>query len=229
MFVAVYDNLLKDKPKNNFTIGINDDVTYTSLSYTDIELSHPGEVSCKLWGLGGDGTVGANKNAISTIGLVANKYAQAYFAYDSMKSGGLTQSHLRFGDTPIRSTYSVSAADFIAVHAPTFVNKYDTTEDLKDGGTYLLNCPWAAEELDGRLPGKMKRDLANKHANFYIIDAAKLAAEIGLGKRTNSILQGAFFALTKVIPLDMAVADMKKNNYNLLHCDAGSLPRRLVI
>ena len=221
MFVAVYDNLLKDKPKNNFTIGINDDVTYTSLSYTDIELSHPGEVSCKLWGLGGDGTVGANKNAISTIGLVANKYAQAYFAYDSMKSGGLTQSHLRFGDTPIRSTYSVSSADFIAVHAPTFVNKYDTTEELKDSGTYLLNCPWPAEELDERLPGKMKRDLANKHANFYIIDAAKLAAEIGLGKRTNSILQGAFFALTKVIPLDIAVADMKKNNYNSYFKKAG--------
>ena len=220
--IAVYDNLKKDRPKNSFTIGIVDDVTHTSLDYQEVELSHPGEVSCKLWGLGGDGTVGANKNAISTIGLVANKYAQAYFSYDSMKSGGLTQSHLRFGDNPIRSTYNVSSADFIAVHAPTYVSKYDTTEDLKEGGTFLLNCPWSVEELETRLPGKMKRDLANKHAQFYIIDAAKLAVEVGLGaNRTNSILQAAFFALTKVIPLDMAVEDMKKNNYNSYFKKAG--------
>ena len=131
-----------------------------------------------------------------------------------MKSGGLTQSHLRFGDEPIRSTYLVSSADFVAVHAPTYVKKYDTTEDLKEGGTFLLNCPWTMEELDAHLPAKMKRDLARKHANFYIIDAAKLAQEIGLGKRTNNILQGAFFALTKVIPMDLAIEDMKKNNYN---------------
>ena len=220
--IAVYDNLKQDKPKNNFTIGIVDDVTYTSLDYKEVEMPHPGEVSCKLWGLGGDGTVGANKNAISTIGLVANKYAQAYFSYDSMKSGGLTQSHLRFGDQPIRSTYLVSSADFVAVHAPTYVNKYDTTEDLKEGGTYLLNCPWSVEELEERLPGKMKRDLARKHAQFYIIDASKLAVSVGLGaNRTNSILQAAFFALTKVIPLDMAVEDMKKNNYNSYFKKAG--------
>ena len=150
----------------------------------------PGEISCKIWGLGGDGTVGANKNAISTIGLVGNKYAQAYFSYDSMKSGGLTQSHLRFGDKPIRSTYLVSSADFVACHAPTYVEKYDLTEDIKDGGIFLLNCPWPAEELEHRLPAKMKRDLASKHAQFYIIDAAKLAKEIGLGKHTNNILQG---------------------------------------
>ncbi|MBT9684152.1 pyruvate:ferredoxin (flavodoxin) oxidoreductase [Pseudoflavonifractor sp. MCC625] len=220
-FIAVYDNLKQENPKNNFTIGIIDDVTHTSLDYKEVELAHPGEVACKLWGLGGDGTVGANKNAISTIGLVANKYAQAYFSYDSMKSGGLTQSHLRFGDHPIRATYNVSSADFVAVHAPTYVNKYDTTADLKDGGTYLLNCPWSVEKLGERLPAKMKRDLANKHAQFYIIDAAKLAGEIGLGKRTNSILQAAFFALTKVIPLDMAVEDMKKNNYNSYFKKAG--------
>ena len=221
-FVAVYDNLKQDQPKNNFTIGIIDDVTHTSLDYKEIELAHPGEVACKLWGLGGDGTVGANKNAISTIGLIAGKYAQAYFSYDSMKSGGLTQSHLRFGDEPIRSTYLVSSADFVAVHAPTYVTKYDTTEDLKDGGIYLLNCPWSVEELDARLPGKMKRDLARKHAQFYIIDAAKLAVEVGLGaNRTNSILQAAFFALTKVIPLDVAVEDMKKNNYNSYFKKAG--------
>ena len=220
--VAVYDNLAKEEPKNSFTIGIEDDVTFTSLPYEEIALDYPGQVSCKIWGLGGDGTVGANKNAISTIGLVANKYAQAYFSYDSMKSGGLTQSHLRFGDEPIRSTYLVSSADFVAVHAPTYVNKYDTTEDLKDGGIFLLNCPWSAEELETRLPGKMKRDLARKHANFYIIDAAKLAVQVGLGeKRTNNILQAAFFALTKVIPLDMAVEDMKKNNYNSYFKKAG--------
>ena len=219
--VAVYDNLAQDKPKNNFTIGINDDVTHTSLDYTEVEMAHPGQVSCKLWGLGGDGTVGANKNAITTIGLTANKYAQAYFSYDSMKSGGLTQSHLRFGDEPIQSTYLVSAADFVAVHAPTYVSKYDTTEDLKDGGIYLLNCAWSVDELDERLPAKVKRDLYNKHAQFYIIDAGKLAAEIGLGKRTNSILQAAFFALTKVIPLDVAVEDMKKNNYNSYFKKAG--------
>lgn len=219
--IAVYDNLAKDEPKNNFTIGINDDVTYTSLDYKEVEMPHPGQVSCKLWGLGGDGTVGANKNAITTIGLTANKYAQAYFSYDSMKSGGLTQSHLRFGDEPIRSTYLVSAADFVAVHAPTYVSKYDTTEDLKEGGIYLLNCPWSVEELENRLPAKVKRDLCRKHAQFYIIDAAKLAAEIGLGKRTNSILQAVFFALTKVIPLDVAVEDMKKNNYNSYFKKAG--------
>ena len=219
--IAVYDNLRQETPKNSFTIGINDDVTYTSLDYKEIELAHPGQISCKLWGLGGDGTVGANKNAISTIGLVAEKYAQAYFSYDSMKSGGLTQSHLRFGDAPIRSTYLVSSADFVACHAPTYVKKYDLTEDLKDGGTFLLNCPWSVEELETRLPAKMKRDLAAKHADFYIIDAAKLAADVGLGKHTNNILQGAFFALTKVIPMDVAVADMKKNNYATYFKKAG--------
>jgi pyruvate-ferredoxin/flavodoxin oxidoreductase len=220
-FIAVYDNLAKDAPKNNFTIGINDDVTHTSLDYTEIELPHPGQISCKLWGLGGDGTVGANKNAISTIGFVGGKYAQAYFSYDTMKSGGLTQSHLRFGDEPILSTYLVNSADFVAVHAPTYVKKYDVTADLKDGGTFLLNCPWSVEELEEHLPAKMKRDLARKHANFYIIDAAKLAAAIGLGKRTNNILQGAFFALTKVIPMDLAIEDMKKNNYNSYFKKAG--------
>lgn len=221
-FAAVYDNLRKEQPKNNFTIGINDDVTHTSLDYQELELPHPGQVSCKLWGVGGDGTVGANKNAISTIGLIAGKYAQAYFSYDTMKSGGLTQSHLRFGDEPIRSTYLVSSADFVAVHSPAFVKKYDTTENLKDGGTFLLNCPWTAEELETHLPAKMKRDLCRKHADLYIIDAAKKAVEAGLpANRTNNILQAVFFALTKVIPLELAVADMKKNNYNSYFKKAG--------
>ena len=212
--VAVYDNLDQDTPKNSFTIGIEDDVTFTSLPYEEIALDDPGQVSCKIWGLGGDGTVGANKNAITTIGLAADKYAQAYFSYDSMKSGGLTQSHLRFGDKPIRATYLVSSADFVGVHAPTYVDKYDTTADLKDGGTYLLNCPWSAEELETHLPAKMKRDLANKHANFYIMDATKLARDLGLGNRINTILQAAFFQLTKVIPIDLAVEEMKQGNYN---------------
>ena len=221
-FVAVFDNLAKDAPKNNFTIGIIDDVTYTSLDYQDIDLAPQGQISCKIWGLGGDGTVGANKNAITTIGLVAEKYAQAYFSYDTMKSGGLTQSHLRFGDTPIRSTYLVSSADFVAVHAPTYINKYDTTTDLKEGGTYLLNCPWSTmEELETHIPGKMKKALYEKHAQFYVIDAAKIAGKIGLGQRVNNILQAAFFALTKVIPLDVAVEDMKKNNYNSYFKKAG--------
>ncbi|MCR4724467.1 MAG: pyruvate:ferredoxin (flavodoxin) oxidoreductase, partial [Clostridia bacterium] len=221
MFIAVYDNLLKDDPKNSFTIGIVDDVTYTSLDYKEVEIPHPGQISCKIWGLGGDGTVGANKNAITTIGLEAGKFAQAYFSYDSMKSGGLTQSHLRFGDEEILSTYLVNQADFVGVHAPTYVKKYDTTEDLKDGGIFLLNCPWSVEELEERLPGKMKRDLANKHAQFYIIDAGKIAREIGLGNRINNILQAAFFALTKVIPVETAVEDMKKNNYNSYFKKAG--------
>lgn len=218
---AVFDNLLKDNPKNNFTIGINDDVTHTSLDYKEIDLKHRNEISCKIWGLGGDGTVGANKNAITTIGITGNKYAQAYFSYDSMKSGGLTQSHLRFGDSPIKSTYLVSSADFVGVHAPTYVKKYDTTEDLKEGGIFLLNCPWEPDELEHRLTGKMKRDLANKNAKLYIVDAAKLAGEIGLGSRINSILQAAFFRLTDVIPIELAVDDMKKNNHKSYYKKGG--------
>ena len=222
--VAVYENLHRPMPKNDFTIGINDDVTHTSLDYQELELSHPDRVSCKIWGLGGDGTVGANKNAISTIGLIAGKYAQAYFSYDTMKSGGLTQSHLRFGDEPIRSTYLVSSADFVAVHAPTFIKKYDTTSDLKEGGTFLLNCPWTVEELEEQLPAKMKRDLYQKQAKFYIVDAAKKAVEAGLpANRTNNILQSVFFVLTKVIPLELAVADMKKNNYDSYFKKAGQV------
>lgn len=210
---AVYTNLRQPQPKNNFTIGILDDVTHTSLPTEELEIHYPGQTACKIWGVGGDGTVGANKNAITIIGLTADKYAQAYFSYDSMKSGGLTQSHLRFGDEPIHATYLVNAADFVGCHAPTYVHKYDTTADLKDGGVYLLNCPWSASELDAHLPAKMKRDLANKHAQFYIMDATKLAGELGLGNRINTILQSAFFQLTHVIPIEMAVAEMKKGNY----------------
>lgn len=213
-FAAVYANLEKEQPKNNFTIGIVDDVTFTSLPAEALKLEYPGQTAAKIWGLGGDGTVGANKNAITIIGLDADKYAQAYFSYDSMKTGGLTQSHLRFGDQPIHATYLVNAADFVGCHAPTYVHKYDTTADLKDGSVYLLNCPWNEEELETQLPAKMKRDLCNKHVQFYTIDATKLANEIGLGNRVNTILQAAFFELTKVIPLDVAVDAMKKGNYN---------------
>ena len=213
--LAVFDNLKQDAPKHNFTIGIVDDVTYTSLPLTqEIETAPAGQTSAEFWGMGSDGTVGANKNSIKIIGHATDLYCQAYFVYDSKKSGGLTQSHLRFGDQPIHATYLVSAADFVGVHAPTYVDKYDTTADLKDGGTYLLNCPWSAEELEERLPAKMKRDLANKHANFYIMDATKLARDLGLGNRINTILQAAFFQLTKVIPIDLAVEEMKQGNYN---------------
>lgn len=212
--VAVFDNLTNETPKNSFTIGIEDDVTFTSLPYEEIIIDCPGQTCCKIWGLGGDGTVGANKNAITTIGLAAGKYAQAYFSYDSMKSGGLTQSHLRFGDTPIRAPYLVTAADFVGCHAPTYVQKYDTTADLKDGGVYLLNCPWREDELDARLPGRMKRDLCRKHARFYTIDATGLAGQVGLGNRINTILQAAFFRLADVIPFDQAVQEMKQANYD---------------
>ena len=211
--IAVYDNLKQETPKNNFTIGINDDVTYTSLDYKEIELAHPGQISCKLWGLGGDGTVGANKNAISTIGFVGGKYAQAYFSYDTMKSGGLTQSHLRFGKAPIRSPYLVTAADFVACHTPSYVHKYDMVKDLKEGGTFLLNCPWDLEGLEKNLPASMKRALAEKHAKLYTIDAISIARKLGLDSRTNTILQAAFFKLSAVIPIDQAVTEMKDAIY----------------
>ncbi len=211
--IAVYDNLKSKNPKENFTIGIDDDVSFTSLEYKKIEIKKDGQVACKFWGLGGDGTVGANKNAITTIGLAAGKFAQAYFSYDSMKSGGLTQSHLRFGNKEILSTYLVDSADFIAVHEQAYVNRYDTSTDLKVGGTYLLKTSWKKEELENQLPAELKRDLHAKKVKFYIIDADKVAKEIGLGKRTNNILQAAFFALTNIIPIEEAIDDMKKNNY----------------
>lgn len=160
--VAVYDNLTKETPKNDFTIGIVDDVTFTSLPYEEVSIPKEGETSCKIWGIGGDGTVGANKNTITTIGLAAGMYAQAYFSYDSKKSGGLTQSHLRFGKNPIRSPYMVNSADFVALHEPSYLGQYDVTADLKDGGTFLLNCSWSDADLPAHIPGKMKRDLAKK-------------------------------------------------------------------
>lgn len=210
---AVFANLEQERPKNSFTIGIVDDVTFTSLPTVDLDIPKEGETACKIWGIGGDGTVGANKNTITTIGLAAGMYAQAYFSYDSKKSGGLTQSHLRFGKAPIQAAYLVEHADFVALHEPAYLGTYDVTADLKPNGTFLLNCGWSKEELASHIPAKMKRDLAGKNASMYLIDATKIAREIGLGGRTNTVLQAAFFKLTNIIPLDLAVQEMKEGIY----------------
>ncbi|MEI6889271.1 MAG: pyruvate:ferredoxin (flavodoxin) oxidoreductase [Bacteroidota bacterium] len=209
--VAVYENLKMKEPKNHFTLGIVDDVTFTSLPLLpEIDIQPAGTFSAKFWGLGSDGTVGANKNSIKIIADNTDKYAQAYFAYDSKKSGGVTVSHLRFGDSPIRSTYLVNMADFTACHVPSYLEKYDLLKGLKDGGTFLLNSIWDAEETKKRLPDSMKKYMADHEIKFYMIDATKLAEEIGLGNRTNSIMQSAFFKLASVIPYEAAVKDMKK-------------------
>ncbi len=209
MLKGVYDNLVQDEPKNGFTVGIIDDVTFTSLPYEEIDTSKAGLVTCKLWGVGGDGTVGANKNSVKIIGSKTDKYTQAYFYYDAKKTGGVTQSHLRFSDEPIHSTYLVRSADFVAVHNAAYLEKFDVGKDLKDGGTFLLNCQWSDEELEKHLPTLLKRQLAEKHAQFYTIDASDIALKLGLGSRTNTVLQSAFFKLTNIIPMDVAVEAMK--------------------
>jgi pyruvate-ferredoxin/flavodoxin oxidoreductase len=209
--LTVYENLEQKEPKNRFTIGIIDDVTFTSLPMKEeISLEHAGTFEAKFYGLGSDGTVGANKNSIKIIGDTTEKYAQAYFAYDSKKSGGITTSHLRFGDTPIRSAYLVNTPDFVACHVPSYLDKYDMLKGIKKGGTFLLNSIWDEEETKKRLPDTMKKVMAEKNLNFYIINATKIAAEIGLGNRTNTIMQSAFFRIAKVIPYDQAVDEMKK-------------------
>lgn len=209
--LAVYENLKADAPKNHFTIGIVDDVTNTSLTVTEeIDTSSEGTVSCKFWGLGSDGTVGANKNSIKIIGDHTDMYAQAYFSYDSKKSGGITVSHLRFGKKPIKSTYLVNKANFVACHNPSYVDKYDMVSDLKENGTFLLNCGWTEKELDEKLPAKMKRFIAKNNINMYTIDAVSIAKDIGLGGRINMIMQAAFFKLANIIPIDDAVEYMKK-------------------
>ena len=208
--IAVYRNAESKTPKRRFTIGIVDDVTNLSLPIVENPDTTPkGTHSCKFWGLGADGTVGANKNSIKIIGDNTDMYAQGYFAYDSKKSGGLTVSHLRFGKTPIKSTYYISKADFVACHNPSYVDKYDIVDDLKEGGSFLLNCPWATEELSERLPGKMKKILAERHINFYTIDGIKIGKEIGLGGRINTVLQSAFFKIADIIPADKAKELMK--------------------
>jgi len=208
--LAVYDFLKADAPAKEFTVGITDDVTNLSLPVGgEIDVTAEGTISCKFWGIGADGTVGANKNSIKIIGDHTDMYAQAYFSYDSKKSGGITTSHLRFGKKPIRSTYLVKIADFVACHNPSYVDKYDMLTDLKKGGTFLLNCPWSEAELSERLPGEMKKYIAENDIKFYIMDATSIAWEIGLGNRVNTVLQSAFFKLANVIPIEEAVKYMK--------------------
>ena len=212
--LAVYKNLALDTPKNDFTIGIVDDVTNTSLPKAEaIHTAPEGQMSAEFWGMGSDGTVGANKNSIKIIGHTTDLYCQAYFVYDSKKSGGLTQSHLRFGRNPIRSPYLIQAADFVACHTPSYVTKYDMVKNLKEGGTFLLNCAWSDEDLDRHLPASMKRALYAKKAKFYTINATAIARSIGLGNRTNTILQAAFFKLLGIIPVEEAVKAMKEAIY----------------
>jgi pyruvate-ferredoxin/flavodoxin oxidoreductase len=212
--VSVFENLKKETPKNNFTIGIVDDVTNLSLEIgEELDVVPKGTISCKFWGLGSDGTVGANKNSIKIIGDYTDMYAQAYFSYDSKKSGGVTQSHLRFGKEPIRSSYLVKKADFVACHKATYIDNYDIVSDLKDGKTFLLNCRWNKEELEERLPKAMKKYIYDHNIKFYTIDATGIAKEIGLGNRINTVLQAAFFKLANIIPIEEAVEHMKKMIY----------------
>jgi pyruvate-ferredoxin/flavodoxin oxidoreductase len=212
--VAVYDNLDAKTPVRGFTIGIEDDVTNLSLKTGEFLDTVPaGTKNCLFWGLGSDGTVGANKNSIKIIGDHTPKYAQAYFAYDSKKSGGITVSHLRFGDQPIKSTYLIKSADFMACHNPSYVYKYDMITDVKKNGTFLLNCAWSAQDLEEKLPASMKQYIAKNNIAFYTIDAVHLAKEIGLGGRINTIMQSAFFKLAEIIPADEAVDYMKKAAY----------------
>ena len=203
--------IFANEDKAGFTVGIVDDVTNTSLPRTETANTAPaGTTSCKFWGLGADGTVGANKNSIKIIGDHTDMYAQAYFHYDSKKSGGVTTSHLRFGKTPIKSTYLIDKADFVACHCPAYMNKYDMVQDVKDGGTFLLNCEWSPEEVGNHIPGQAKRYMAEHNVKFYIIDGIKLGKEIGLGGRINTVLQSAFFKLANIIPEDEAIQYMKE-------------------
>ncbi len=209
--LSVVENMKLDEPKNQFTVSIVDDVTFTSLPLLpEINVSPKGTYSAKFYGLGSDGTVGANKNSIKIIGDTTDKYCQAYFAYDSKKSGGITTSHLRFGDNLIRSPYLVNTPDFVACHVPSYLDKYDMLKGLKKGGTFLLNSIWDAEETRNRLPDHMKKYMAVNNIDFYIINATIIAEEIGLGTRTNTIMQAAFFKLADVIPYEQAEKEMKK-------------------
>ena len=207
---AIFDNLASVNPKNQFTVGIDDDVTNTSIPVdASFKLEHKDTINCKFWGLGSDGTVGANKQAIKIIGDNTKKYVQAYFAYDSKKSGGITMSHLRFGDSPIRSTYLIDNADYIACHNQSYVNQYDLLKGLKKGGTFVLNTIWNESELETHLPAKMKNYLAKNEIKFYTVNATKIAQEIGLGNRINMIMQSAFFKLANIIPEDEATQYLK--------------------
>ena len=211
MIISVYENLALPQPKDHFTVGIVDDVTFQSLPLEkEMALGGEGIFEAKFYGLGADGTVGANKNSVKIIGDNTDKYCQAYFSYDSKKSGGFTCSHLRFGDTPIRSTYQIKTPNFVACHVQAYLHMYDVLRGLRDGGTFLLNTIWEGEELAKNLPNNVKRYFAEHNITVYYINATKIAQEIGLGNRTNTILQSAFFRITEVIPVDLAVEQMKK-------------------
>ena len=240
--LAVYKNLAQDTPKDQFTIGIDDDVTFTNLKIEEeISTVPEGTTSCKFWGLGSDGTVGANKSAIKIIGDNTDLYAQGYFDYDSKKSGGITNSHLRFGKKPIKSPYLIAASDFVSCSTEAYVNQYDMLNGIKENGTFLLNTVWTPEELSTKLPAHMRRTIAKKNIQLYIINATKVAEEIGLGRRTNMIMQAAFFKLADIIPIEDAVAYSKASikktygkkgdkivNMNYSAVDAGIDPKNLV-
>ena len=212
MIKAVYDNMAASEPQKRFTVGINDDVTNLSLPVSDDFKAEPeGNIRAKFWGLGSDGTVGANQSAIKIIGDNTEKYAQGYFAYDSKKSGGITISHLRFGDVPIKSTYLINEADFVACHNPTYVNIYDILEGIREGGTFLLNCPWSVEEMEEKMPGDLRKTIYDKKLKFYTVDAIKLAQDVGLGGRINMIMQTCFFKLANVLPIEEAIDLLKKD------------------
>ncbi|WP_313371245.1 pyruvate:ferredoxin (flavodoxin) oxidoreductase, partial [Sedimentibacter sp.] len=210
--MEVFTNLENENPVDGFTVGIVDDVTNKSLVPYDKKFnpSPVGTIACKFWGLGSDGTVSANKSAIKIIGDNTDKYVQAYFAYDSKKSGGVTISHLRFGDDQIQSPYGINSADFIACHNPAYVNQYDLLDDLKEGGAFLLNCVWDKKELEKELPSKIKRKLADKKADFYVINAVEIARKLGLGNRINMIMQAAFFKLSNVMSLEDSIKLLKE-------------------
>jgi len=236
MVKAVFDNLAVQTPKNHFTVGITDDVTHTSLDVENgLDVAPAGTVQCKFWGLGADGTVGANKSAIKIIGDNTDMYAQAYFAYDSKKSGGVTISHLRFGQTPIQSTYLIDTADYIACHKSNYVDMYDVLEGIKAGGTFVLNSNWSMEQMTKKLPAAMRRTIVSKKLKFYNIDAVKLAGEVGLGGRINMIMQTAFFKLANVIPVDEAISYLKdqirkmfgKKGDKIVHMNHSAVDRAL--
>jgi len=210
MIISVFNNLKMAEPKNQFTVGIVDDVTFKSLPVVpELNVVTDGTFQAKFYGIGSDGTVGANKNSIKIIGETTEKYCQAYFAYDSKKSGGVTTSHLRFGDKPIRSTYLVNTPDFVACHVPSYLEKYDMLKGLRKGGTFLLNSTWDVETTKNKLPNHLKKYMAENNINFYIINATHIAEELGLGNRTNTIMQSAFFKVANIIPYDKAVTEMK--------------------
>ncbi|MCG8529298.1 MAG: pyruvate:ferredoxin (flavodoxin) oxidoreductase, partial [Desulfovibrionales bacterium] len=212
MIKAVYDNMKVVSPKNHFTVGIIDDVTHTSLEVgTGFNPAPEGTIASKFWGLGADGTVGANQSAIKIIGDNTDKYAQGYFAYDSKKSGGLTVSHLRFGDVKIQSTYQIDSSDFVAVHKSNYVELYDVLRGIKEGGTFLLNSNWSVEDMEKHIPGDVRKTIYDKKLNFYNIDAVKIAGEVGLGGRINMIMQTCFFKLANVLPVEEAIRLLKED------------------